>query len=433
MSLAVAAACLLGPACRRENPAPPPAAAAPTTETPRPNLTPLGNPPDWGKLQPLQGTVSREEFERQLTTVYALPGAWQSTLSLNSDAVSIRRETASAKAETYLLRFAAAAPARPPRYWRPAAELPPLRDPARPLEGIHIALDPGHIGGNWAHMEERSWRHSADQQPIKEGDITLTTARLLQPMLEELGAKVSLVRSRLDPVTPLRPADFLSAATAELLKPGSGTSEAPPPRTVQTHAEKLFYRTAEIRARAAMINDHLRPDLVVCLHFNAAPWGPSGASAFSPENHLHLIVNGAYSLEELMLDDQRFEMLTRLLQGIHDEEAAVSDAVARSLAVATALPAYVYRTGNALPVARNPYVWARNLLANRLYQCPVVFCEPYVMNNQEVYERVQAGDFAGETEIHGKQVRSIFREYARGVAEGLKAYYAGTRPLVEDK
>jgi hypothetical protein len=75
----------------------------------------------------------------------------------------------------------------------------------------------------------------------------------------------------------------------------------------------------------------------------------------------------------------------------------------------------------------NPYLWARNLLANRLYRCPVIFMEPYVMNSTIDYPRIQAGDYDGQREISGKMQPSIFREYADAVATGLANHYRALR------
>jgi len=75
----------------------------------------------------------------------------------------------------------------------------------------------------------------------------------------------------------------------------------------------------------------------------------------------------------------------------------------------------------------HPYLWARNLLANRLYDCPVIFMEPYVMNSTIDYPRFQAGYYDGLQEIGGKMQPSIFREYADAVAEGLKNHYTQSR------
>jgi hypothetical protein len=176
------------------------------------------------------------------------------------------------------------------------------------------------------------------------------------------------------------------------------------------------------------VNKQLRPDLVLCLHFNAEAWGDPLHPEFVPRNHLHVLVNGCYSAGELRLDDQRFEMLLQLLSRASPEEVAIADEVATALAGASKLPPYEYTTGNAVHASSNPYVWARNLLANRLYHAPVVFLEPYVMNSEVVWERVQAGDYEGEQMIGGEMRRSIFREYADAVVEGLRIYYSKARP-----
>ena len=80
-------------------------------------------------------------------------------------------------------------------------------------------------------------------------------------------------------------------------------------------------------------------------------------------------------------------------------------------------------TSNATRPGPSPYVWARNLLANREYRCPVVFLEAYAMNNREVWERIQAGDYEGEREVAGSRRPSIFREYADAVAAGVHSLF----------
>lgn len=398
-------------------------------EVAKPNLAPLGSPPDWRALDGWQETMSRGDFERLLTTAFALPGAWRTTLDIQDNKVSIRRETANSQGGAYDLRFGSKQPSALLRYWRGKNELPASSTPDKPMEGLRIAIDPGHIGGNWAVMEERNFA-PGNGPPVREGELTLIAAKLLQPMLEELGAKVTLVRSKTEPVTMQRPADFISQAKDELRSMGIDPANPPdtsPMHTVKWQSEKLFYRTAEIRARARLVNETVKPDFVICLHFNAAGgWGPPGQPKFSTQNHLHFLLNGSFGFDELVLDDQRHEMLVKLLSGIHDEEKGLALAVAQTLAASSNLPPFTYTAG-ALPVPGSPYLWTRNLLANRLYQCPVVYCEPYIMNNQEVAARLQAGDYEGEREIGGKPFQSIFREYAGGVAAGLRDYFSSRK------
>ena len=175
--------------------------------------------------------------------------------------------------------------------------------------------------------------------------------------------------------------------------------------------------------------DELKPDLVLCLHFNADAWGDPHHPRLVKQNHLHLLVNGAYTDTEIAFADQRFCLLEKLLSRAHEEEALVGAAVADTFASLTHLPPYTYSAGSetALPVNGHPYLWARNLLANRLYECPVIYMEPYVMNSTTDYPRLQAGDYEGLRKINGKNQPSIFREYADSLAEALARHYANAR------
>jgi len=396
-------------------------------------LSALAPPPDWSQLEAFQETMTHDDFERLLDHVYAPADASKGVIDVEPDAAVIK--TTLTPPTEFHLRFAkdAASIKTAPRYWRPAAQLGSAPD-AQPLAGVKIAIDPGHLGGAWAKMEERFFQ-IGESRPVMEGDMTLRVAQMLVPKLRALGADVSLVRQALEPVTSERPETLRPAARAELARLGitsprenyASMNEPGRGDTVQAQSELLFYRISEIRKRAEIVNTQLRPDLVLCLHFNAEAWGDPLHPDFVPRNHLHVIINGCYSAGELHFDDQRLEMLLKLLSGTFPEELAISGKVADSLVAATKLPPYSYTTGNAIRPSESPYIWARNLLANRLYHAPVVFLEPYVMNSEVVWERVQAGDYDGEQMIGGEMRRSIFREYADAVAEGLRDYYSKAR------
>ncbi|MEP4807377.1 MAG: hypothetical protein ABJ118_02225, partial [Luteolibacter sp.] len=145
-----------------------------------------------------------------------------------------------------------------------------------------------------------------------------------------------------------------------------------------------------------------------------------------PRTHFHVLLNGAYTEDEVRLADQRFALLEKLLQRTHEEEVLVGSTVARIFAEISKLPAYRYQTvgQNVRTIPGSDYLYARNLLANRLYDCPVIFMEPYVMNSTHDYNRIQAGDYEGLKEINGEDVPSIFREYATALAKALAIHYA---------
>jgi N-acetylmuramoyl-L-alanine amidase len=406
---------------RTPPPSAPPSAPVPAESTGlSPALSVLAEMPDWSTLNEFQNTITRADFERLLTTVFTTGGAWRSYIEI--DETEARILTGSGGDDgVFHLRFAAEGLAAPvPRDWRAASELPPA-PPGKPLDGLHIAIDPGHIGGEWAKVEER-WLVVGNGSPVCEGDMTLKVANLLKPQLEALGARVSLVRDKPEPVTPLRPESLV-----ELAKETGGPADSP--AALRKFAERLFYRTAEIRARAQLVNDTLKPDFVLCLHFNADPWGNPSAPTLVDRSHLHLLLNGAYTDEEVGLADQRFALLEKLLRRTHEEEAKVGTTVANIFAEASGLPPYIYPAGslNALTVNGHPYLWARNLLANRLYDCPVIFMEPYVMNSTIDHPRIQAGDYEGLREVNGKKQVSIFREYADAMAKALETHYTTYR------
>ncbi|MDA7880985.1 N-acetylmuramoyl-L-alanine amidase [Akkermansiaceae bacterium] len=365
---------------------PPPNATNPRTEL---ILSQLGRAPDWSKLDRFQEVISRDTFLHRLETIYTKSDAWKKWIQ-----VSPTEATFLTAGDPFIIRFAKSNQDSPGAIWdwRKHANLLPSRK--LPLEGLIIAIDPGHIGGEFARIEERHLKYP-NTPAIEEGSMTLRTANHLKPLLEDLGASVTFTRTKNEPVTPLRAKDF------------------PDP--------KLFYRTAEIRARADLINQQLKPDLVICLHFNASasPFPTSG-------QHFHVILPGAFHDDEIARDDERFEMLQRLLSGTIEEELPLAASVAAAFKEHTDLPPYAYRPNHpyATNLNNNPFLWARNLLATRLYQCPVIFLEPYVMNSTDFMERIKAGDYEGFKFVDGKSRRSVYREYAHAVADGLASYYS---------
>ena len=398
------------------------------------NLGILGSHPKWAVLEKYQETITHDEFTRLIQDVYCTHGFAQDSIEINENTARILMNRKAQK--FFTLRFAENdASCNPvPHLWRAAKSLPPAK-PEKPLSGLRLALDPGHLGGKWAKMEER-WFQVDSSQPVQEGDLVLKVARLLAPRLRQLGAKVFFVRNSNEPVTAKRADDFRELARKILIKNG-----VPHPRpdvldpndpekeqTIRWQSEILFYRYSEIRRRAVLVNTKLHPDLVLCLHFNAEGWGDPNNPALIDANHLHLLVNGSYLQDELEFDDERFEMIRRLLSRAYDEELPLADTIAAAMARETKLPPYEYPTTNSTTrVGSSGYVYARNLLATRLYRCPVVYCEPYVMNSRDAFARIQAGDYEGVRNVNGIERKSIFREYADSVVDGLVEYYSKAR------
>ena len=383
-----------------------------------PKTSSLGNPPKWGTLDPWQKTVTREQFQRLLAKVYCPRKEWWNPwIVLKKDKARIRKFVG--KDQWYDLSFA-----------ENNQSLQIAQCNRKSMQELKIALDPGHIGGKYSQMEGRHFVIGKGV-PVKEGELSLQVAKKLEVILTGLGAEVFLLRAKCEPVTSKRPKDFTKESEAWINGRGlKDLKQEEQDKLIKKRKEMLFYRVSEIQARAKLVNEKIRPDLVVCLHLNASAWKDPEKKELGEANDFHVLVNGCYMGGELALDDQRFEMMLRLLNGWNVLEQKLAEDMSLALAKATKLPAFTYRGPNALKIGKVEGVWARNLLANRLYRSPVVFLEPYRANSKGAYERIMAGNYEGTREIGGTQKFSLVDEYAQAVAEGLKKTFLEQHPKV---
>ena len=215
-------------------------------------FSPVSEEPEWRLLDSGQGSLTRQDFEERLRRTFDPDGALRPYLIWDEEGVTLFRDPA----RTRPLYRLALAPGKQ------SSEIPVSvlggGDASRPLAGKVICLDPGHIGGDWADVEERTFRIGRDR-PVVEGELNLRTCRLLAPMLEAAGAKVVWTHDGFEPTTPLRPADLYPEAITYLLQ-GSRGARLPrysANRLIRWNAELLFYRSAEIQARARRVNEEL--------------------------------------------------------------------------------------------------------------------------------------------------------------------------------
>jgi N-acetylmuramoyl-L-alanine amidase len=377
--------------------------------------SPVSEVPEWRLLEGYQGTLSQKEFKERLQRVFDPEGALGVYLEMSESAVVVFRDQEKTQ-PLFRLRFAAPTSA-------PRSELAPfaLADPTKPLLGKVICLDPGHIGGDWADIEERTFRIGRDR-PVVEGELNLQTCRLLAERLSAAGAKVVWTHEGFAPTTEVRPADLYPEAIEYLLKDPANRRL---PRfsmngLIRWNAELLFYRSAEIQARARRVNEELRPDFTLCLHYNAAPWGSPGRASLTSVSRVVLFSHGSYTASELAYDDQKFNLFRKLLENSTTSELAIGGAIGQQFKEKWGVPPENYAgSGYAHVSGASPYVWHRNLIANRLFRGPVIFVEGPYMNDRSTYGWIQAGAYEGSRMVAGRDRQNIFREYADRVADGV--------------
>lgn len=340
--------------------------------------------PRWDDLTPYQGTMTKDAFVERVAGRYAPYGAAVSWMEVYDTHALIR--TGNGDGDIfYRLRFAPKADAQAAKAHAPKEES------ALPLQGLRVALEAGHVGGEFARMESRYFQ-VGDEPPVREGDLTLQVALLTAQKLRALGADVFLVRENAQPLTPVR---------------GKGFVEA------------------EMTARAAKVNAQKPFDCLLSIHFDARPWSrPDKAILTTAPSKAHVIISGAYSSKELARDGDRILMLEKLLSGEGDTELTLAQILGKTIEERTGMGNGSYFSLNAAALPGHPYVWARNLMATRLYRCPAVLCELYVMNDTADYARIQAGAYAGLREFGGKLRPNVFEDYANVLTEALLTWYA---------
>ncbi|MCC7518688.1 MAG: N-acetylmuramoyl-L-alanine amidase [Verrucomicrobiae bacterium] len=386
--------------------------------------------PDWPSLEKYQRSITRREFCRLLDKVYNPSKTVRRYLNLADEFVEFFTDEEKAQLD-FTLHFAASdAKVRPVhRTFKTVSELKELRNPPEaPLRGVRLVLDPGHIGGKWADIEERSvvW---GNHPRIREGDMNLLVAKLARPRLAAAGAEVHMTHETPDPVTPLRPKDFLEETRRAVLAE-KGLAEDDPAsrreslrRIILWRAELAFYRKAEISQRAANIRAWYPPDFNICNHFNATEY--SGSGQMVNDNRMVFLINGCYGPDEMDNPLTRFFMFSKLLEQSLSIEMAVGDAITRHmLKIANLPPAKYGREKYQCRVNDNPYLYARNLAVSRQYPGPCLILEPFYMNTSWTAERLAAGDYDGVRQLSCGPHRSLLREYAEALAGALIEAYA---------
>ncbi len=294
-----------------------------------------------------------------------------------------------------------------------------------PLEGLHLAIDPGHIGGRWAEWEGRNFRIHEKDHWIREGELVLEVAELVSIQLTELGAEVTLLRVSNRPINPKSPIDYIQQAGAELGHPDQMNLIAKIEHAldIRDRAVRLAVVVGEIAERARVVNQVIRPDALISLHINAAPWPAGDQLKLVQGNHAHVLIFGCLSQHELSSLRQQEQLIEKLTNGSGSIELQLGRSLGKALAEASELPASEYEGKNAIRIdSEVPYLWARNLMLLRLVDCPTVLLEPYIANSVNAYARLQD---ALESRANGELPKEddILVEYADAVVAGVLDTY----------
>lgn len=356
----------------------------------------------------LPWSLHGSDFSSELNQRYAPYANWESRLSLESLAAAAEGDI----------------------WWRSPEEIRRGRSETdSPLSGLRLALDPGHVGGEWAEVEGRNFKIHSEDWPVREGELVLEVAHRVQAELVKLGAEVTLLRDSSTPLNPKPPEAYLSAAAQRVAMPeeASWASLLDYGLALRGVMQRMSVVTGELIERARLVNEEIRPDALVSLHMNAAPWpvGEDGAAKYElvDSNHTHVLIFGCLSDTELSKTLQQEQLLVKLTNGSGKIECELGQALGISLGADTELPPSNYAGKNAVRLdCHTPYLWARNLMLLRYVECPVVLLEPYIANSKATYPRIQQA-LQNRADEKALADDDILLEYTDAVIAGLLKVY----------
>jgi N-acetylmuramoyl-L-alanine amidase len=193
----------------------------------------------------------------------------------------------------------------------------------RPLAGLRIALDPGHMGGDlW---DDRTGKFVRDRKgrKLSEGVLALQISMLLEKSLTDLGAQVKITRYSLAPVTnvPFNSFDLRERALVNLRESAQDSwfksllaKSSPGPQLFRAFDESsrlkslfsesqrmdYFILGYDLDARVDVINE-FKPDLTLIIHLDAGNVG-SDSTGVNPRPHdgTKVYVPGAFFSDEFV-------------------------------------------------------------------------------------------------------------------------------------
>jgi N-acetylmuramoyl-L-alanine amidase len=318
-----------------------------------------------------------------------------------------------------------------------------FRPPLKPLAGMKIALDPGHVANDTAlgHIEQKFISMNVpaqsfdtrDSVPVAfaEGQLTWQTAAILAEKLRNAGAEVILTRPGAgitafgktfeqwkedDYLRTLDSLLIVDPRNQNLLDLKSGKMKT------DRSIFRFVFRDAELRKRSEIINA-FDPDLTVVIHYNVdeanAPW-----SHPSTKNYCMLFVPGSFEAGELNTPEERYDFLRLLLTDDLEQSIEASNLVGiqfkKILDVPLASESDASYLSTSCKAVYRQGVFARNLSMTRLIQSPVVYGETLYQDNR--YEAKKLSDRSLTDSLTQLKTSKRVMEVADAYYEGILSW-----------
>lgn len=396
-------------------------------------------PTESREVQDFDGTETRQNFE--LLLKYIDPkNVLQPYLHWDDNELEVFQDRDTKLIPDYTLTFKNSGAPTDTQGLSQALQNTSFNSPDRPLHGLRVALDPGHMGGIfWDRKTGKYLKTSFGY--VSEGVIALHTCLLLSRELEALGAEVLLTRTTLAPVSeePLNQFQLAPYSDDEILSNtdlawfDSLLSKYPlGPRLFaafdqssqirhmrsEDQRDDYFIKKVDLRARAEKINS-FKPHLTVVIHFDAEKLDQTQ----DRNNSVRGYVPGNLLRGEASSPAARLTAVRNLVDGHRWlESSSFTETVVKNIAQAAHINIQ-NSPEDYMGIRVTNGVYARNLALNRL-----------VSRGAMSYIEVEHYDFTLEfrklartdkhTEINGIafDYSSRLEDFAQGIKMGILEY-----------
>ena len=364
---------------------------------------------DFSDFDSYQGRMTRSEIEEKLGVFLQKDGDAGSYFTLDDHAFTLytASETEKERAVEYSLTLAS-------QKMDKAVQPEGRKD----LVGVKIALDPGHLGGDYARLEERyiDIPPSLERKELiqfDEGSLCFLTAVYLKLLLEKEGAVVMITRDQIG--KGVYEEDFF-----DWLK------KNPQLWLGEVSLNKIYaryYNPLDLLARAKKINE-FSPDLTVVIHYNSQDpeAGKSSNHHVAAQNYNMVFIPGAFCRNELADRETRYEFLRLLLREDVKESAVLSRKILEQFSQYLEVPVITKNDGahylDRVCLKIYEGVYARNLALTRLIHGPICYGETLIQNNVDECVNLSRQDFV----IDGRPCSSRLKQVAEAYYEGIKNY-----------
>ncbi len=288
--------------------------------------------------------------------------------------------------------------------------LPAFDNPHLPLKGLRVAIDPGHMGGQYAKIEEKyidlDLPHKNNENlSFDEGTLTVTTAKLLAQKLEAMGAKVFLTKSSPgEAAYPLSFQQWVEKDFAQAVENMVALRTDPliqqqerewwQERATATEIFKSTYNFLDLNRRAELINA-FNPHLTVSCHYNLGGiYDRDGKTPGTQTDYTLFFVPGAFKRGSMKDEAYRNSSLKNARSRYEFVRLLVTDDIEKSIDLAQIARKHTQNTLrlpmgddcsylNVLCLKAQSGIYHRNLTLLRLVHGPVLYAEPLCQDNFE--------------------------------------------------